>query len=172
MPKSKTTVGFALLLRPNPCLQFQLKPPEKSFAGKHNETSARPLLGADVDQCLQTSSHLLNQKTIGRKNQKTSTSRFSPTGPLLLPIFLHLRFAITVFCFHLRHVLQRLENRAKKDRIHKVKSQISRQISFNMSTTMWTADVWSTSSAAEACRCGPQTADVLASKKQTPPKCL
>ncbi|KAL4561605.1 hypothetical protein LXL04_033775 [Taraxacum kok-saghyz] len=32
-----------------------------------------------------------------------------------------------------------------------------------------TADVWSTSSAAETCRCGPQTADVLASKKQTPP---
>ncbi|KAL4555309.1 hypothetical protein LXL04_037925 [Taraxacum kok-saghyz] len=34
-----------------------------------------------------------------------------------------------------------------------------------------TADVWSTSSAAEGCRCGPQTADVLASKKQTSPKC-
>ena len=33
-----------------------------------------------------------------------------------------------------------------------------------------TADVWSTSSAAEGCRCGPQTADVLASKKQTSPK--
>ncbi|KAL4587282.1 hypothetical protein LXL04_000150 [Taraxacum kok-saghyz] len=32
-----------------------------------------------------------------------------------------------------------------------------------------TADVWSTSSAAEACRCGPQTADVLSSKKQTAP---
>ncbi|KAL4574599.1 hypothetical protein LXL04_021433 [Taraxacum kok-saghyz] len=32
-----------------------------------------------------------------------------------------------------------------------------------------TADVRSTSSAAEACRCGPQTADVLASKKQTAP---
>ncbi|KAL4589756.1 hypothetical protein LXL04_002666 [Taraxacum kok-saghyz] len=32
-----------------------------------------------------------------------------------------------------------------------------------------TADVWSTSSAAEDCRCGPQTTDVLASKKQTPP---
>ncbi|KAL4582280.1 hypothetical protein LXL04_006824 [Taraxacum kok-saghyz] len=32
-----------------------------------------------------------------------------------------------------------------------------------------TADVWSTSSAAESCRCGPQTADVLVSKKQTPP---
>ncbi|KAL4557739.1 hypothetical protein LXL04_035927 [Taraxacum kok-saghyz] len=33
-----------------------------------------------------------------------------------------------------------------------------------------TADVWSTSSAAEGCRCGPQTADVLTSKKQTAPK--
>ncbi|CAI9290626.1 unnamed protein product [Lactuca saligna] len=32
-----------------------------------------------------------------------------------------------------------------------------------------TADVWSTSSAAEACRCGPQTADILASEKQTAP---
>ncbi|KAL4564144.1 hypothetical protein LXL04_028196 [Taraxacum kok-saghyz] len=32
-----------------------------------------------------------------------------------------------------------------------------------------TADVWSTSSAAEVCRYGPQTADVLASKKQTAP---
>ncbi|KAL4567301.1 hypothetical protein LXL04_022881 [Taraxacum kok-saghyz] len=32
-----------------------------------------------------------------------------------------------------------------------------------------TADVWSTSSAAEVCRCGPQTADVLTSKKQTAP---
>ncbi|KAL4567765.1 hypothetical protein LXL04_023358 [Taraxacum kok-saghyz] len=29
-----------------------------------------------------------------------------------------------------------------------------------------TADVWSTSSTAEGCRCGPQTADVLASKQQ------
>ncbi|KAL4556495.1 hypothetical protein LXL04_039150 [Taraxacum kok-saghyz] len=35
-----------------------------------------------------------------------------------------------------------------------------------------TADVWSTFSAAEGCRCGPQTADVLASKKQTAPKIL
>ncbi|KAL4554494.1 hypothetical protein LXL04_039325 [Taraxacum kok-saghyz] len=33
-----------------------------------------------------------------------------------------------------------------------------------------TADVWSTSSAAEDCRCGPQTVDVLASEKQTAPK--
>ncbi|CAI9276572.1 unnamed protein product [Lactuca saligna] len=32
-----------------------------------------------------------------------------------------------------------------------------------------TADVWSTSSAAEACRCGLQTADILASEKQTAP---
>ncbi|KAL4579213.1 hypothetical protein LXL04_015351 [Taraxacum kok-saghyz] len=32
-----------------------------------------------------------------------------------------------------------------------------------------TADVWFTSYAAEGCRCGPQTADVLASKKQTSP---
>ncbi|KAL4554233.1 hypothetical protein LXL04_039633 [Taraxacum kok-saghyz] len=33
-----------------------------------------------------------------------------------------------------------------------------------------TVDVWSTSSAAEDCRCGPQTVDVLASEKQTAPK--
>ncbi|KAL4574410.1 hypothetical protein LXL04_021240 [Taraxacum kok-saghyz] len=33
-----------------------------------------------------------------------------------------------------------------------------------------TADVWTTSSPAELCRCGPQTADVLTLKKQTEPK--
>ncbi|KAL4559286.1 hypothetical protein LXL04_031424 [Taraxacum kok-saghyz] len=33
-----------------------------------------------------------------------------------------------------------------------------------------TADVWATSSSAELCRCGPQTADVLTLKKQTEPK--
>ncbi|KAL4590011.1 hypothetical protein LXL04_002929 [Taraxacum kok-saghyz] len=33
-----------------------------------------------------------------------------------------------------------------------------------------TADVWTTSSSAELCRCGPQIADVLALKKQTEPK--
>ncbi|MFS7942296.1 hypothetical protein Hanom_Chr06g00486711 [Helianthus anomalus] len=33
-----------------------------------------------------------------------------------------------------------------------------------------TAEVWSTSSAADVCRCGPQTADVLPLKKQTAPK--
>ncbi|MFS7901200.1 hypothetical protein Hanom_Chr00s178389g01831221 [Helianthus anomalus] len=33
-----------------------------------------------------------------------------------------------------------------------------------------TAEVWSTSSAADVCRCGPQTADVLPLKKQTTPK--
>ncbi|KAL4589903.1 hypothetical protein LXL04_002815 [Taraxacum kok-saghyz] len=32
------------------------------------------------------------------------------------------------------------------------------------------ADVWSTSSSTEVCRCGPQTADVLPLKKQTTPK--
>ncbi|KAL4559713.1 hypothetical protein LXL04_031857 [Taraxacum kok-saghyz] len=35
-----------------------------------------------------------------------------------------------------------------------------------------TADVWTTSSSAELCRCGPQTADVLTLKKQTAPKSL
>ncbi|KAL4587460.1 hypothetical protein LXL04_000331 [Taraxacum kok-saghyz] len=34
----------------------------------------------------------------------------------------------------------------------------------------YNADIWSTSSAAEACRCGPQTVDVLTSKKQIAPK--
>ncbi|KAJ0526125.1 hypothetical protein HanHA300_Chr09g0319761 [Helianthus annuus] len=33
-----------------------------------------------------------------------------------------------------------------------------------------TAEVWSTSSAADVCRCGPQTADILHLKKQTAPK--
>ncbi|MFS7962908.1 hypothetical protein Hanom_Chr08g00732001 [Helianthus anomalus] len=32
-----------------------------------------------------------------------------------------------------------------------------------------TADLWSTSSPADVCRCGPQTADLLDLKKQTPP---
>ncbi|MFS7908534.1 hypothetical protein Hanom_Chr01g00084301 [Helianthus anomalus] len=31
-----------------------------------------------------------------------------------------------------------------------------------------TAEIWSTSSATDVCRCGPQTADVLTLKKQTP----
>ncbi|KAF5786056.1 hypothetical protein HanXRQr2_Chr10g0436111 [Helianthus annuus] len=35
---------------------------------------------------------------------------------------------------------------------------------------MQTAEVWSTSSAADVCRCGPQTVDVLPLKKQTAPK--
>ncbi|KAL4555382.1 hypothetical protein LXL04_038000 [Taraxacum kok-saghyz] len=34
-----------------------------------------------------------------------------------------------------------------------------------------TADVWTTSSSAELCRYGPQTADVLPLEKQTEPKC-
>ncbi|MFS7981478.1 hypothetical protein Hanom_Chr10g00951441 [Helianthus anomalus] len=32
------------------------------------------------------------------------------------------------------------------------------------------ADIWSTSSRADVRRCGPQTADLLHLKKQTPPK--
>ncbi|MFS8008243.1 hypothetical protein Hanom_Chr14g01270401 [Helianthus anomalus] len=32
------------------------------------------------------------------------------------------------------------------------------------------ADIWSTSSRAHVCKCGPQTADLLHLKKQTPPK--
>ncbi|MFS7907412.1 hypothetical protein Hanom_Chr01g00071051 [Helianthus anomalus] len=32
-----------------------------------------------------------------------------------------------------------------------------------------TADLWSTSSPANACRCGPQTADLLPFQKQTAP---
>ncbi|MFS8010798.1 hypothetical protein Hanom_Chr14g01301241 [Helianthus anomalus] len=32
------------------------------------------------------------------------------------------------------------------------------------------ADIWSTSSRADVYRCGPQTADLLHLKKQTPPK--
>ncbi|KAM0032185.1 hypothetical protein Hdeb2414_s0016g00472281 [Helianthus debilis subsp. tardiflorus] len=33
-----------------------------------------------------------------------------------------------------------------------------------------TAEVWSTSSVTDICRCGPQTADILPRKKQTAPK--
>ncbi|KAL4585502.1 hypothetical protein LXL04_010123 [Taraxacum kok-saghyz] len=50
-------------------------------------------------------------------------------------------------------------------RLYKQFADVKKQTVFFLQT----ADVWSTSSAAEACRCGPQTADVLASKKQTPP---
>ncbi|KAJ0857905.1 hypothetical protein HanRHA438_Chr13g0595351 [Helianthus annuus] len=32
------------------------------------------------------------------------------------------------------------------------------------------ADIWSTSFRADVCICGPQTADLLHLKKQTPPK--
>ncbi|KAL4577034.1 hypothetical protein LXL04_013135 [Taraxacum kok-saghyz] len=52
--------------------------------------------------------------------------------------------------------------------LYKQSADVKKQTVFFLQT----ADVWSTSFAAEACRCGPQTADVLASKKQTPPKCL
>ncbi|KAL4555992.1 hypothetical protein LXL04_038627 [Taraxacum kok-saghyz] len=48
-----------------------------------------------------------------------------------------------------------------------------RQITPSAHNSRWTAattaDVWTTSSSAELCRCGPQTADVLALKKQTEP---
>ncbi|KAK1433623.1 hypothetical protein QVD17_10536 [Tagetes erecta] len=33
-----------------------------------------------------------------------------------------------------------------------------------------TAEVWSTSSSADVCRCGPQTKDLFLQKKQTAPK--
>ncbi|KAL4579406.1 hypothetical protein LXL04_015551 [Taraxacum kok-saghyz] len=46
-----------------------------------------------------------------------------------------------------------------------VSADIKKQTVFFLQT----ADIWSTSSAAEGCKCGPQTADVLASKKQTTP---
>ncbi|KAJ0880528.1 hypothetical protein HanRHA438_Chr10g0464171 [Helianthus annuus] len=36
--------------------------------------------------------------------------------------------------------------------------------------SLQTADLWSTSSHADACRCGPQTTDLLHLKKQTAPK--
>ncbi|MFS8022844.1 hypothetical protein Hanom_Chr16g01444321 [Helianthus anomalus] len=35
--------------------------------------------------------------------------------------------------------------------------------------SLQTADLWSTSSSADACRCGPQTADFFPQKKQTAP---
>ncbi|KAL4561624.1 hypothetical protein LXL04_033794 [Taraxacum kok-saghyz] len=211
-----------------------------------NETSARPLLGVDVDQCLQTSSHFLNLETIGHKSQKTFPSRFSPIGPLLLPIFLHHRPLLIAglqpryspaFSSATRRRLwcettpsRRLQQRTLV-RFLPFKPPISPSISPDFSTNtgtsfnseyvkeetqvdckiknlggtllkfgvgnlrfdqrrekmadlecekriipkivniqsadvkkqtvffLQTADVWSTSSAAEACRCGPQTAD-------------
>ncbi|KAJ0536157.1 hypothetical protein HanIR_Chr09g0438481 [Helianthus annuus] len=35
--------------------------------------------------------------------------------------------------------------------------------------SLQTADIWATSSLADACRCGPQTTDILHLKKQTAP---
>ncbi|MFS8023031.1 hypothetical protein Hanom_Chr16g01446641 [Helianthus anomalus] len=43
--------------------------------------------------------------------------------------------------------------------------EVKKQTLFSLQT----ADLWSTSSPADACRCGPQTADFLHLKKQTPP---
>ncbi|KAL4567350.1 hypothetical protein LXL04_022933 [Taraxacum kok-saghyz] len=50
------------------------------------------------------------------------------------------------------------------------KCMISADVKKQTVLFLQTADVWSTSSAAEGCRCGPQTADVLTSKKQTTPR--
>ncbi|MFS7944108.1 hypothetical protein Hanom_Chr06g00508201 [Helianthus anomalus] len=44
--------------------------------------------------------------------------------------------------------------------------EVKKQTLFSLKT----ADLWSTSSPADACRCGPQTTDFLHLKKQTPPK--
>ncbi|MFS7959097.1 hypothetical protein Hanom_Chr08g00686641 [Helianthus anomalus] len=43
--------------------------------------------------------------------------------------------------------------------------EVKKQTLFSLQT----ADLWSTSSPADACRCGPQTAELLHLKKQTPP---
>ncbi|KAF5799479.1 hypothetical protein HanXRQr2_Chr07g0304971 [Helianthus annuus] len=43
--------------------------------------------------------------------------------------------------------------------------EVKKQTAFFLQT----AEVWSTSSATDVCRCGPQTADVLPLKKQTAP---
>ncbi|KAJ0868575.1 hypothetical protein HanRHA438_Chr12g0576071 [Helianthus annuus] len=44
-------------------------------------------------------------------------------------------------------------------------AEFKKQIVFFLQT----AEVWSTSSAADVCSCGPQTTDVLPLKKQTTP---
>ncbi|MFS8025557.1 hypothetical protein Hanom_Chr16g01476451 [Helianthus anomalus] len=44
--------------------------------------------------------------------------------------------------------------------------EVKKQTLFSLQT----ADIWSTSSSADACRCGPQTADLFPQKKQTTPK--
>ncbi|MFS8005530.1 hypothetical protein Hanom_Chr13g01238381 [Helianthus anomalus] len=44
-------------------------------------------------------------------------------------------------------------------------AEVKKQSVFFLQTT----EVWSTSSAADVCRCGPQTVDVLPLKKQTTP---
>ncbi|KAL4565705.1 hypothetical protein LXL04_029808 [Taraxacum kok-saghyz] len=56
----------------------------------------------------------------------------------------------------------------KEFQINQIKAEMSADVKKQTVFFLQTADVWSTSSAVEGCRCGPQTADVLTSKKQTP----
>ncbi|KAL4588165.1 hypothetical protein LXL04_001046 [Taraxacum kok-saghyz] len=160
-----------------------------------NETSARPLLGADPDQCLQTSSHFLNTKNSGRS---LSPSRFSPIKRCSSPIFLHHRSLLiagssaTLLADEFMNLRSKFsilfegQNSYDTGWIYLQQKSLTKDLQIMGTSSIErglgddqhplgyvanceTADIWSTSSAAEACRCGPQTADVLASKKQTPP---
>ncbi|KAL4587942.1 hypothetical protein LXL04_000819 [Taraxacum kok-saghyz] len=61
---------------------------------------------------------------------------------------------------------------ADRDYMTTLRDEIAEHLQMLKKQTVFllqTADVWTTSSSAELCRCGPQTADVLALKKQTAP---
>ncbi|KAL4568628.1 hypothetical protein LXL04_024243 [Taraxacum kok-saghyz] len=78
----------------------------------------------------------------------------------------HVKFNCPNLVFSGRY--QGAEVRSVK-KIGMVENQCELSMGMSGDFEMTIEDVWSTSSAAEACRSGPQTADVLASKKQTTP---
>ncbi|KAL4592425.1 hypothetical protein LXL04_005419 [Taraxacum kok-saghyz] len=67
------------------------------------------------------------------------------------------------FAVHIIHIIFKciIDNETNSNQSADVKKQT---VFF-----LQTGDVWSTSSSADVCRCGPQTADVLTLKKQTEP---
>ncbi|KAL4582869.1 hypothetical protein LXL04_007430 [Taraxacum kok-saghyz] len=150
-----------------------------------SETSACPLLGADLNQCLQTSSNFLNQITSAAKDWRSLQYRDSTACSessshcrcLIVAVFSPDRRRLQP---HRRQSSASLIAGAPLSRIQPTDPDFSRVLLYSLFQQsadvkkqtvffLQTADVWSTSSAAEACRCGPQTADVLVSKKQTPP---
>ncbi|KAL4585682.1 hypothetical protein LXL04_010306 [Taraxacum kok-saghyz] len=127
------------------------------------KTSARGLLGVDLNQCLPTSSRLFSH--IGASHifsLITASLQLSPPPSfiahrLLPPLTAIVASAATSLCGRLCCFPAPLIAAPEPD--------VKKQTVFFLQT----ADVWSTSSSAEVCRYGLQTADVLPLKKQTEP---